>query len=71
MPDTKKKSHDRAPGMTQVSISIPQELVEKVDRLAKLERRSRSNYIVKVLEDIPEETVYLEAAESKHTFVTR
>jgi len=54
--------------MTQVSISIPKRLVDKVDRLAKVERRSRSNYIVKVLEDIPEE-IYLEAAEREEQFV--
>ncbi|OIO59586.1 MAG: hypothetical protein COZ46_07030 [Verrucomicrobia bacterium CG_4_10_14_3_um_filter_43_23] len=68
MSDNKKKSHERAPGMTQVSISIPKRLVDKVDRLAKVERRSRSNYIVKVLEDIPEE-IYLEAAEREEQFV--
>ncbi|MGF1484919.1 MAG: ribbon-helix-helix domain-containing protein [Opitutales bacterium] len=46
----KKKSHARAPGQTQISISIPQELVDQVEKLAKAENRNRSNFISYQLE---------------------
>lgn len=48
------KSHSRAPGMTQISISLPQALVEKVDRLASIDSRSRSNFIAYVIDRLPE-----------------
>ena len=50
----KKKSHARAPGMTQISISLPQELVDKIDQLAGLENRNRSNFIANYFQQIPE-----------------
>ena len=67
------KSHARAPGMTQVSISLPQRLVDKVDRLADFEKRSRSNYIASILEGLREEASFeaepfLQAAEPKSEF---
>lgn len=46
----KKTAHNRAPGKTQISISLPADLVEKIDRLAAAENRNRSNYIMNVLE---------------------
>lgn len=49
-----KKSHSRAIGMTQISISLPQSLVEKIDNLADEDKRSRSNYIAKVIQNLPE-----------------
>lgn len=48
------KSHSRAPGMTQISISLPQALVEKVDRLAREQGRSRSNFIAYVISSLSE-----------------
>lgn len=66
----KDKSHTRAPGMTQISISLPQKLVDKVDRLAGTENRSRSNYIAYILSKIPEEEQipFIQASESKKAF---
>lgn len=49
-----KKSHSRAIGMTQISISLPQDLVDKIDSLAKEDKRSRSNYIAYIIQNLPE-----------------
>lgn len=46
----KKQTHGRAPGKTQISISLPQNLVEKIDELASMENRNRSNFIATHLE---------------------
>ncbi|QYY35289.1 ribbon-helix-helix domain-containing protein [Ruficoccus sp. ZRK36] len=40
----------RAPGKTQISISLPQSLVERIDQLAEEENRNRSNFIATHLE---------------------
>jgi len=50
----KKLTHGRAPGKTQISISLPQDLVEKIDRLAAAENRNRSNFIATHLESLAE-----------------
>lgn len=50
-----KKSHSRANGMTQISISLPESLVEKIDRMAGRQKRSRSNYIAYVIDIMPED----------------
>lgn len=49
-----KKSHSRAHGMTQISISLPQRLVDKIDQLAEVEKRSRSNYIAYIVDIMPD-----------------
>lgn len=54
MPKKDKKSHSRAHGMTQISISLPEKLVEKIDRMAENEKRSRSNYIAYIIDIMPE-----------------
>lgn len=41
----KKKTASRAPGMTQISISLPSDLVAKIDQMADAENRNRSNFI--------------------------
>lgn len=46
----KKANHGRAPGKTQISISLPQALVDKIDVLAERENRNRSNFISTHLE---------------------
>jgi len=51
----KKKSHARAPGMTQISISLPESLVDKIDRLADSDNRNRSNFIATYLEKLATE----------------
>jgi len=72
MAQDNNKSHARAPGMTQISISLPKRLVDKVDRLSGNENRSRSNYIAHILDRIPEaengEVPFLKAAEPKEAF---
>ena len=52
----KKKSKviKRAPGMTQISISIPQKVVDDIDKIAALENRNRSNFIATSLEKLCE-----------------
>lgn len=46
----RKTTHGRAPGKTQISISLPQDLVGKIDKLADVENRNRSNFIATHLE---------------------
>ncbi len=48
----KKKSHARAPGMTQISISLPEELVARIDEIAATDNRNRSNFISTHLEQL-------------------
>jgi hypothetical protein len=40
----------RAPGQTQISISMPKSIVDEIDALAAEDRRTRSNWIVSVIE---------------------
>lgn len=42
----------RAPGQTQISISLPTDLVKRLDLLAGDENRNRSNYIVSKLKGL-------------------
>ena len=46
-----QKNHERAPGMTQTSIAIPTDLLARLSREAKTQRRSRNNLIALLLED--------------------
>lgn len=55
---TKPTTHFRGPDSTQISISMPTELLEAVNALAKKEQRPRSNWITVVL------TKAVEAAEA-------
>lgn len=45
----KKGMHGRAPGKTQISISLSEGLVKGIDKLAAAENRNRSNFISNVL----------------------
>ncbi|MBC2592667.1 ribbon-helix-helix protein, CopG family [Ruficoccus amylovorans] len=45
-------NHGRAPGKTQISISLPAALVAKIDRLAEEENRNRSNFIATEMEKL-------------------
>ncbi len=49
---SKRKVRARAPGMTQISISLPEGLVGKIDEMADTENRNRSNFIATVLKDL-------------------
>ncbi len=63
-----KINHGRAPGKTQISISLPQDLVAQIDRLAELENRNRSNFIATHLEALAGS---LEVAEPSPKFRTK
>ena len=47
---------NRAPGKTQISISLPTDLIEKVDKLAAAQNRNRSNFIATALGSLSEES---------------
>lgn len=49
---TKVAARNRAEGKTQISISLPADLVAKIDRLAEAENRNRSNFIATELEKL-------------------
>ncbi|WP_309387301.1 ribbon-helix-helix protein, CopG family [Cerasicoccus frondis] len=51
----KKSAVNRAAGKTQISISLPQELVHKIDMMAAAENRNRSNFIATALENLTEQ----------------
>lgn len=46
----KQKHHNRAPGKTQISISLPTDLVDRIDELARADNRNRSNFIATQLD---------------------
>jgi len=48
----KKNTPKRAPGKTQISISLPADLIERIDKLAAAENRNRSNFIATALDRI-------------------
>jgi metal-responsive CopG/Arc/MetJ family transcriptional regulator len=45
-----KRNHDRKPENTNISISIPADLVKEIDRMAVQQHRSRSNWITVVID---------------------
>ncbi|WP_309400213.1 ribbon-helix-helix domain-containing protein [Cerasicoccus maritimus] len=45
------KNNGRAPGKTQISISLPQELIDRIDAAAAAENRNRSNFIATALDN--------------------
>jgi metal-responsive CopG/Arc/MetJ family transcriptional regulator len=49
---SKKIKSPRAPGETQISISLPASLVGKIDAMADAENRNRSNFIANVLTEL-------------------
>jgi hypothetical protein len=48
---TSRKS-TRADGMTNISISLSESLVGKIDQMAGAENRNRSNFIVNVIQEL-------------------
>lgn len=44
---TKNKKH----GITQISITIPKEMLSKLDELARRQMRNRSNYIATIIKE--------------------
>ncbi len=47
----KKRSHARAEGSTQISVSLPDWVLKEIDDAAAAEDRNRSNMIVKIFKD--------------------
>lgn len=45
----------RAPGKAQISISLDESLIEKIDRLAAGQNRNRSNFIATALAEVCDE----------------
>lgn len=43
------------PKLTQISISLPRELIGQIDQMAALDNRNRSNFISNTLRKIAEE----------------
>lgn len=56
MPRKKNKKYNtnngRADGQTQISISLPKKLVQKIDKLAYEVNRNRSNFIAHKMEEL-------------------
>ena len=50
----KRARTSRSAGMTQISISIPERIVDQVDKMAKEENRNRSNFIANCLKQLTE-----------------
>lgn len=46
----KLENNGRKPGQTQITISLSESLVNKIDKIAKKQKRNRSNMIAFVLE---------------------
>ncbi len=44
----------RAKGMTQISLSMPSDLVARIDKMADAENRNRSNFIAKTMAALSE-----------------
>ena len=51
----RKKGSGKTIGMTQISISLPQTLVEQIDKMAESDNRNRSNFISAALRKIVED----------------
>ncbi len=51
----RKKGSTKIAGMTQISISLPQDLVKQIDEMARLDNRNRSNFIANSLQNLARE----------------
>lgn len=58
----KKKSHERAPDQTQITLSLPRSLKKTLTEFARADRRSRSNWIVLELEKLVQEKLNAKSA---------
>ena len=61
----RKKGSGKTSGMTQISISLPQTLVEQIDKMAESDNRNRSNFIANTLQNLARE--FANVAEPKKT----
>lgn len=60
-----KKGSGKTIGMTQISISLPQALVEQIDKMAESDNRNRSNFIANTLQNLARD--FSNVAEPKKT----
>ena len=65
----RKKGSGKTPGMTQISISLPQNLVEQIDEMAKIDNRNRSNFIANTLQNLAKD--FMSVAESKKKLASK
>lgn len=61
----RKKGSGKMIGMTQISISLPQDLVKQIDEMARLDNRNRSNFIANTLQNMAKEYLGDSVAEPK------
>lgn len=61
----RKKGSGKTIGMPQISISLPQTLVEQIDKMAESDNRNRSNFIANTLQNLARE--FSNVAEPKKT----
>ena len=59
----RKKGSGKIAGMTQISISLPQDLVKQIDEMARRDNRNRSNFLANSLPHMAKEC--LGVAEAK------
>ena len=65
----RKKGSVKTVGMTQISISLPQNLVEQIDKMAEIDNRNRSNFIANTLQNLAKD--FMSVAESKKKLASK
>lgn len=65
----RKKGSGKTVGMTQISISLPQNLVEQIDKMAEIDNRNRSNFIANTLQNHAKD--FMSVAESKKKLASK
>jgi len=65
----RKKGSGKTLGMTQISISLPQNLVEQIDKMAEVDNRNRSNFIANTLQNLAKD--FMGVAESKKKLASK
>lgn len=65
----RKKGSGKTVGMTQISISLPQNLVEQIDKMAEIDNRNRSNFIANTLQNLAKD--FMSVAKSKKKLASK
>lgn len=65
----RKKGSGKTVVMTQISISLPQNLVEQIDKMAEIDNRNRSNFIANTLQNLAKD--FMSVAESKKKLASK
>lgn len=65
----RKKGSGKTVRMTQISISLPQNLVEQIDKMAEIDNRNRSNFIANTLQNLAKD--FMSVAESKKKLASK